>query len=180
VICLSTVIDNASMRNPLCLAGIVSILFLFTACKQSTENVATLSIKELEVIEYVVRFSYGDGRYPTGYLDFLTTTPMPADPSEWKWQDLPDEFHRRISDLPVRFRRASEAYLDGGQCVRQKGTHTDGYMHWVSIKRWLSDEEVEVEVGRWSRQLYGGGKTYILERKAGKWSIKKHVRLWVT
>jgi hypothetical protein len=168
------------MRNLSCLAGIVSILVFFTACKQSTENAARLSVKELDVIEYVIRLSYGDGRYPTGHLDFLTTTAMPTDRSEWKWQDLPDEFHRRISDLPVRFRKASEAYLDGGQCVRQKGTQVDGYMHWVSIKRWLSDDEVEVELGRWSRQLHGGGKTYILEKKSGKWSIKKRVRLWVT
>ena len=168
------------MRNLSCLAEIISILVLFTACKQSTENAARLGVKELDVIEYVMRLSYGDGRYPAGHLDFLTTTPMPTDRSEWKWQDLPDEFHGRISDLPVRFRKASEAYLDGGQCVRQKGTHADGYMHWVSIKKWLSDDEVEVEMGRWSRQLYGGGKTYILEKKSGKWSIKKHVRLWVT
>jgi hypothetical protein len=168
------------MRNLSCLAGIVSILVLLTVCKQPTENVARLSVKELDVIEYVLRLSYGDGRYPRGHLDFLTTTPMPNPPSEWKWQDLPDEFHGRISDLPVRFRKASEAYLDGGQCVRQKGTHADGYMHWVSIKKWFSDDEVEVEMGRWSRQLYGGGRTYILEKKSGKWSIKKHVRLWVT
>jgi hypothetical protein len=153
---------------------------LLAAFNPSPEQPGQVSAKELEVIEYVVRFSYGDGRYPTGYLDFLTTTPMPADRSGWKWKDLPDEFHRRISDLPVRFRRASEAYLDGGQCVRQKDTHIDGYMHWVSIKKWLSDDEVEVEVGRWSRQLYGGGTTYILEKKAGKWSIKKRGRLWVT
>lgn len=168
------------MRNASYLAGVFSILVLFAAFKQSAEETATLTVKEIEVIEYVLRLTYGDSRYPTGHLDFLTTSAMPTDRSEWKWKDLPDEFHRRISDLPVRFRKASEAYLDGGQCVRQKGTHFDGYMHWISIKRWLSDEEVEVEVGRWSRQLYGGGRTYILEKKDGKWSIKKHVRLWMT
>jgi hypothetical protein len=168
------------MRKLSYLAVVVFILVLLDACKQPTENVATLSSEELEVVEHVLRLSYGDGRYPTGYLDFLTITPIPNPRSEWKWKDLPDEFHRRISDLPVRFRKASDAYLDVGQRVRQKGTHVDGYMHWVSIKRWLSDEEVEVEIGRWSRQLHGGGRTYILEKKSGKWSIKKHLRLWVT
>jgi hypothetical protein len=168
------------MRNLSCLAEIIAILVLFTACKQSIGNASRLSGKDREVIEYVVRISYGDGRYPTGQPDFLTTTPRPTNPSDWKWQDLPDEFHRLISDLPVRFRKASEAYMDGGQCVRQKGTNIDGYMHWVSIKRWLSDEQVEVETGRWSRQLHGGGSTYILEKKSGKWSIKKYLRHWVT
>jgi hypothetical protein len=162
------------------LGGIVFILVLFGSCKQPTRDVATLSAKELEVVEYVLRLSYGDGRYPTGYLNFLTTTPIPNPPSEWKWKDLPDDFHKRISDLPVQFGKASEAYLDGGQCVRQKGTHIDGYMHWVSIKRWLSDEEVEVDTGRWSRHLHGGGSTYLLQKKSGKWSIKKCVRMWVT
>jgi hypothetical protein len=162
------------------LGGIVFILVLFGSCKQPTRDVATLSAKELEVVEYVLRSSYGDGRYPTGYLNFLTTTPIPNPPSEWKWKDLPDDFHKRISDLPVQFGKASEAYLDGGQCVRQKGTHIDGYMHWVSIKRWLSDEEVEVDTGRWSRHLHGGGSTYLLQKKSGKWSIKKCVRMWVT
>lgn len=168
------------MRHLSFLTGILSILVHFAACKQSTEKAASLSAKELDVIEYAMRFSYGDGRYPTGQLDFLTITPLPNPPNEWKWQNLPDEFHRRISDLPVRFRKASEAYLDRGQTVRHKGTHVDGYMHWVSIKRWLSDDEVEVEVGRWSRHLHGGGRTYILEKKSGNWSLKKRVRLWVT
>jgi hypothetical protein len=78
------------------------------------------------------------------------------------------------------FARLPRHTWTGGQCVREKGTHADGWMHWVSIKRWLSDEEVEVETGRWSRQLYGGGNTYILEKKSGKWSVKRRVRLWVT
>jgi hypothetical protein len=168
------------MRKLSPLGGIVFILVLFAACKQPTRDIATLSAKELEVVEYVLRLSYGDGRYPTGYLNFLTIAPIPNPPSEWKWKDLPDDFHKRISDLPVQFGKASEAYLDRGQCVRQKGTNVDGYMHWVTIKKWLSDEEVEVEMGRWSRQLYGGGSTYILQKKSGKWSIKKRVRLWVT
>jgi hypothetical protein len=168
------------MRNLSYVAGTLSILLLVAAFKHSAGETASLSFEELEVIEYVVRSSYGDGRYPTENLDFLTTTPMPSDRSEWKWEDLPSEFYRRISDLPVHFRKASEAYMDGGQYVRQKGTHAGGYMHWITIKRWLSEEEVEVETGRWSRQLYGGGRTYILEKKSGKWSIKKVVRLWVT
>jgi hypothetical protein len=167
------------MQKLSALAGIVSILVFFTLCKRSTD-VTTLSVKELDVMEYVLRLTYGDGRYPTGYLDFLTTTPRPNSPSEWKLKDFPDEFHKRISDLPVRFRKASEAYLDGGQCVRQKGTHINGYLHWVNIKRWVSDEEVEVETGRWSRQLYGGGRSYLLEKKSGKWSIKKRLKLWIT
>jgi hypothetical protein len=160
--------------------GIVFILVLLASCKQPTRDVATLNAKELEVVEYVLRLSYGDGRYPTGYVNFLTTAPIPNPPSEWKWKDLPDDFHERISDLPVQFGKASEAYLDGGQCVRQKGTHIDGYIHWVSIKRWLSDEEVEVDTSRWSRHLVGGGSTYLLQKKSGKWSIKKCVRMWVT
>jgi len=168
------------MREVRRAAGIGFMLILCAACKQPTRDVATLSAKELEVVEYVLRMSYGDGRYPAGYLNFLTMTPMPNPPSQWKWKDLPDDFHKRISDLPVQFAKASEAYLDGGQCVRQKGTHIDGYMHWVSITRWLSDEEVEVDMGRWSRQLHGGGRTYLLQKKSGKWSVKKCVRLWVT
>ena len=49
-------------------------------------------------------------------------------------------------------------------------------MHWVTIKKWFSDDEVGLLVCH----LYGGGETYILEKKSGTWSIKKHVRLWVT
>ena len=91
--------------------GIVFILVLFAACKQPTRDVATLSAKELEVVEYVLRLSY-DRRYPAGILNFLTTIPMPNPRREWKWNDLPDDFHKRISDLPVQFGKASEAYLD--------------------------------------------------------------------
>jgi hypothetical protein len=61
--------------------------------RSRAEEIATLSDKDLEVIEYVLRSSCGDGRYPTGNFDFLTTTPLPTAPSEWKWQDFLDELH---------------------------------------------------------------------------------------
>jgi hypothetical protein len=74
--------SDDSTRNPSYLAGIFFILVECAAFKQPAEDTATLSVKELDVIEYVVRLSYGDGRYPTENLDYLTTTPMPADQSE--------------------------------------------------------------------------------------------------
>jgi ABC-type amino acid transport substrate-binding protein len=73
--------------------------------RSRAEETATLSDQDLEVIECVLRSSCGEGRYPTGNFDFLTTTPLPTAPSEWKSQDFPDELHQRISDLPVHFHR---------------------------------------------------------------------------
>jgi hypothetical protein len=156
------------MQKLSALAGIVSILVFFTLCKRSTD-VTTLSVKELDVMEYVLRLTYGDGRYPTGYLDFLTRTPMPNPPSEWKWKDFPDEFHKRISDLPVRFRKASEAYLDGGHAfARRAPTSTAICIGLTSrggsqTKRWRlrqvagrANSTEEAGVTSWRRSLASG------------------------
>ncbi len=114
------------MRNLGYIASAVSILFLLAGFKLSAEDNATLSAKELEVMEYVVRFSYGDGRYPTGIIDFLTTTAMPKNPSEWKWEDLPTNSIGVFQIFLFGFARLPKhIWMEGSAFARRAPTSTD-------------------------------------------------------
>ncbi len=133
-----------------------------TVAKNPEARVANLSPRNAEVIESVLRstaLSRADDR-----IYFLTVTPIDDWGSNGDWIDLPSDFHARIFDLPIHFRPASGAYLhDGNVLVRQ--TNAAAWMEWITIKRWISDTEVEVEDGVWCCPLGGGQSTSIYEKK---------------
>ena len=53
-------------------------------------------------------------------------------------------------------------------------------MQWISVKRWLSETEVEVEEGVWCCPLGGGASTTIYEKVNGTWQFKESGPSWVS
>lgn len=139
-------------------------------------RVGELSDRDQEITEFVLR---RHAREAGDRIYFLTTTPM----KEWgvhgAWVSLPDSFHERIADLPIKYRRASEAVLTDG-IVYERSSGKPSWMKWVTIKRWISDTEVEVEWGVWSCPLGGGGATVTYEKVTGEWQIKGLRQSWVS
>ena len=138
--------------------------------------VAELKDRDFEIMEYVLR------RWPdlgTNRVYYLTTTPMRQWGGTGNWQDLPDSFHKKIADLPVTYHKASEALLSNHWVVDRK-TGSGGWMLWVTVKKWISDTEVEVETGVWSAPLGGGANTAIYEKVGDDWRIKKLGESWVS
>jgi hypothetical protein len=109
---------------------------------------------------------------------FITTTPK----SEWgesgNWQTIPADDMKSFPEAAL-YRPASEAHLKDHR-VLENGSDAEAWMHWISVKRWLSDTEVEVEEGVWCCPLGGGASTVIYEKVDGTWRIKELGRSWVS
>lgn len=109
---------------------------------------------------------------------FVTITPM----AEWgetgNWTPVPAD---QLKSTPrgAQYRPANEAYLKDGR-VLEKGTNAEARMHWISVKRWINNNEVEVESGDWCCPLGGGGLTTIYEKVDGQWRVKEHGGVWVS
>jgi hypothetical protein len=129
--------------------------------------------------EDIYRYLLANLREPTAdRIYFITTTPM----SEWgdtgSWTTIPSD---KLTSAPnaSRYRAANGAYLKDGR-VLEKGTDAEAWMQWISIKRWINDNEVEVEDGVWCCPLGGGASTTIYKKVDGKWQIKEQGESWVS
>ena len=113
-----------------------------------------------------------------GRIYFLTTTPK----NEWgesgEWRTLPKD---ELSSFPncAEYRLANEAHLKDGR-VLENGTNSKAWMLRISVKRWHSESEVEVETGTWCCPLGGGASTTIYMKTDGGWQIKQRGPSWVS
>ena len=110
---------------------------------------------------------------------FLTSTPKAEWGDNGAWTTLPVSFHDGIADLSIRYRPASGAHLIDGS-VYDKETGGKAWMQWITIRRWISHTEVEVEVGVWCCPLGGGASTNRYEQIDGEWRFKENVSGWVS
>ncbi len=145
--------------------------------KADSKPAPELAARDLDLIEFILREHASPS---SDRIYFLTVTPM----SEWKegsqWQSLPESFHKRISDLPIKYGRASDATYGSDHRVRQASTKAKAWMQWVTIKKWLSDTEVQVEEGVWCCPLGGGASTTTYKKRDGKWKVEKVGKCWVS
>jgi hypothetical protein len=138
-----------------------------------------LSERDAEVIRYILREK--DRRLFNGGAHFFTTTPRDEWGEKGDWKPLPRSFLNSLLPLKLKMkvRPADEAYLKDGE-VREKGTDRRETMHWITVNRWLSPTEVEVEDGSWQSELGGGASTKIYEKVKGDWQYKDTVKSWVS
>lgn len=110
-------------------------------------------------------------------INFLTITPMSAWGSQGDWITIPPE---KLTGFPnaLLYRPADEAHLHE-DAVLETGTDAKAWMHWISVKCWISETEVEVEKGSWCCPLGGGASTTTYEKIDGEWTIKK-TESWVS
>jgi len=99
---------------------------------------------------------------------------------EGQWIVPPDAFVHRFDDLKVRtetitkavFPRPGELEPGGNRFVSIRDSQgRRGAVYWVSIVKWRSNDEVEVEVGRLGGPLGGGGYNAVVKRVGGKWML---------
>lgn len=109
---------------------------------------------------------------------FITTTPMSKWGETGDWSTIPADQMKQFPNA-AKYRPASEAHLKDGS-VLEKGTDASAWMKWISVKRWISDTEVEVEEGVWCCPLGGGASTTIYEKIDGEWTVKQRGSGWVS
>lgn len=127
----------------------------------------------------IYRFLFAKIDEPTpDRIYFITTTPMAEWGDEGNWSTIPADV---LAELPhaASYRPASEAHLQDSH-VRENGTNAKAWMRWISVKRWISETEVEVEDGVWCCPLGGGASTSTYEKVDGEWRVKEHGRMWVS
>lgn len=165
------------MRSILTLIYLLTLLIFAPSCSQTddgygmtvdTDRVANLDDRDVEIIQFVLESHSSDTR---DRIYFLTPTPM----SEWdevgNWSDPPQKLIDSVSSNGNKYRPASGAFLKEGS-VFQRGTNRKAWMRWITIKRWISDTEVEIEDGVWCCPMGGGVMTSIYEKIDGKWKWK--------
>jgi hypothetical protein len=177
--------NGEGMRTTLTL-GLLSLLLLFAPSCGQTYNrysmavdpsrVAVLEERDIEVILYVLQ---SDSSNPKDRIYFLTVTPM----SDWgeggDWADPPQSLLDYVASNGNKYRPASGAIERDG-CVLERGTNKKAWMKWITIKRWISDTEVEVEEGIWCRPMGGGAMTTTYEKRHGVWRFKSRGDSWIS
>ena len=110
---------------------------------------------------------------------FITHTP----PSHWnndvRWSEIPRDELDRFPNASL-YMSANEAHLDDEGCVRQNETARQAWMQWISVRRWISDTEVEVETGVFTGPLGGGGQISVYEKAGDTWKLKSTGFSWVS
>jgi hypothetical protein len=146
---------------------------------ETAKNIRPISESEAELFETILRTCYDGYREEDGCTYYLTCTP----PSEWEGgnvADFPDSFYERLSDLPVKFNKATEAQYAGSIFFKDPDTGKSAFLEWIVINKWISDVEVEVNHGSWYEPLWGNGSTAIYVRIDGKWQLKKRLEDWIS
>lgn len=167
------------MKN---LLVILVILFSALGCNstnETNEHATQLNDKDAELFESILRSRWSKRPKDDKRTFYLTCTPQ----SDWEnghVEDFPDSFYQRISDLPFGFRKASEAVYVGDVFFKDRETGNSACMVWISINKWISETEVEVEHGMWYQPLRGHGDTFIYIKVNGKWKLKKPIKVWIS
>lgn len=169
------------------LAAIVLLVGCAKATGVATQSTSTDTAPD--VVTYDAKWNNRNAdiyRYLLAELDkpipariyFITTTPMAQWGEGGKWETIPAD---EMNSFPntAGYRPANEAHFKDGH-VLENGTDAKAWMQWISVKRWISETEVEVEEGVWCCPLGGGASTTIYERIDGKWHVKERGDSWVS
>ena len=109
---------------------------------------------------------------------FITNTPLAHWGDDPNWSIIPKNELDKFANASL-YQSANDAHLRSG-LVLQNGTNTKGWIRWISVRRWISDTEVEVEQGVFSGPLSGGGEINTYEKIDGVWKLKSSGFSWVS
>lgn len=132
--------------------------------------------RDSDIIRYVLendREALSDRTY------FLTLTPRDRWGDSGAWDDVPAGLLEAMPSIASEYRIAHAACLKDN-CVIEKATGKEAWMKWVSIIKWHSDTEVEIEQGVWCCPSSGGASTATYERRGRNWTFKSLKSSWVS
>ena len=126
-----------------------------------------LSKRDCDIIEHVVRTT---NEHYVRKRCYLTPTPMKVWETNGKWKNMPKEIHSRLADSEIEFRHASELKMENGNAVDKKSKEPE-WLKWVTIVQWISETEVEVEVGDHCNGMFGSS-VRLYAKVDGNWVMK--------
>ena len=166
--------------NKLYLLLIVLLVAGCSSVGSPFKKTASLTEEEAALFESVVADNYQSDSQSEQHIYYLRWTKHAnqnqADRiTASKFRDFPDSFHRKISYMPSTFKKASE--IVEGWRHRDPTTRKEGRMLWLSIDKWNSETEVEVEVSL-DFGTRRRGSTSIYVKVDGEWQREKLVESW--
>lgn len=91
--------------------------------------------------------------------------------------DPPQELLKRLADLPVNVKPASQAvWLDSNAGIKDRTTGEAGYLAIVCILRWIDADTAEVLYNDYHSGLAASGGKAIVRRHEGKWVLESKGR----
>ncbi|MCC9656748.1 hypothetical protein [Rhodopirellula halodulae] len=174
---------------------LIAITLLSCGCSSQNENPsqadvssnwtpAELSERQGDLYSYLLSEleepeKYVDLDEPDGRIYCLTLTPMDQWADTGNWRNIPTDFLHEHPELNTWYRPATDAYLKDGH-VLTKDSDARAWMEWVTIRRWVSETEAEVQTGVWCCPLGGGASTRTYEKIDGNWRIIDYGESWVS
>ena len=109
---------------------------------------------------------------------FITNTPRSHWDDKANWSVIPQSELEQFPNATL-YHPADNAHRYKGH-VRQNETNAAAWICWISVRRWISETEVEVEQGVYSGPLSSGGQIEIYEKTNGSWRLKSRGFSWVS
>ena len=132
--------------------------------------------RDSNIVRYILE---NDREPPLDRIYFLTITPQDEWGENGAWHDVPTTMLEAMPAVTSEYRLAHGAFLKANHVI-DKETEKEAWMKWVTIRKWHSDTEVEVEQGVWCCPSNGGASTVIYGKQGGTWTFKSLKRSWVS
>ena len=97
--------------------------------------------------------------------------------------DPPDEFLQRFAGRHFEVRKASqypESNRDWKALAKNPKTGVPDGLYTAEIVEWIDDTTAKVKYTMYRAPLWAAGYEAVVEKKDGKWRIKKHGAQWVS
>lgn len=97
-----------------------------------------------------------------------------------RWIDPPPQLLKRLGDLKRQIIVPSEAVAPApGQTRWFDRSGRGAYLYWITITKWVAEDEVLVEFGKRYAPLTGGGLTAHVKRHADGWKVESTYGAWI-
>jgi hypothetical protein len=172
---------------------LITIAFLFVGCDTQNDDTsevdissdwtpAVLAERQEDLYHFLLSESEEPAKYvhldePDGRINCLTLTPMDQWGETGNWRNVPSELLRRHAHIKTWYRPAQDAYMKDGH-VLTKDSDASAWMRWITILRWRTETEAEVQIGVWCCPRGGGAVTQTCEKIDGKWRITNYGESW--
>ena len=127
----------------------------------------------------IYRFLLSELDAPYDDVCSITTTPPSLWTDEFVLEAIPQDELKRHQNASL-YKSASNVHLNEDECVRENDTGRAASIRWISVRRWNSESEVEIETGTYKGPLAGGGKILIYEKQGDTWKLKSRGFSWVS
>ncbi len=155
--------------------------------KPLTDDTSAQANPEIEVLDIAIRtdllsLNEADKRDSNSSLRPVFIATGCVNPITF--QPPPEELIKRLSDLPIRVLSVASCDTTGwayhlAPRFVENGTNVEGVLLLVTISKWVTPAEVEIQLSR-RGPLTGGGYSLRMVKSGSKWIVVARFDVWVS